>query len=131
DDDSALATITKALAHDVPDNNHAAAVVAGVVHLRRGSTDEARAAFESAVVAADDLLAKTPGLYGALYVRGLARAGLALISGGALDEAMGDYRSALAICDAAGVKRDALRWLDYLRGADAGGRLDALRALLG
>src|SRR5690606_15850995 len=103
DDHAASETITRARTYDVPHNNHVALALAGVVHLRSGDFETAQGAFEASITAAHALLAKTPGLYDALYVRGLARAGLALISGESLDAAADDYRAALALCAAAGV----------------------------
>ncbi len=75
---AARAAIEAAWRYDVPQNNHNAAALRGVIALQQGEATVAAQAFSQTLALADDLLAKTPQLYEALYAKGLALCGLAL-----------------------------------------------------
>jgi hypothetical protein len=75
-------------------------------------------------------LSKTPKYFEALYARGLARAGLALVAGADPQPAIDDYRAALAVCPAAGVVAEQLRALDALMVCPGGELLQSVREVL-
>ena len=75
---NARATIEAALQYDVPQNNHNATALHGIIALRQGDASTARQAFTRAIAQADEILAKTPEYYDALDAKGLALCGLVL-----------------------------------------------------
>jgi tetratricopeptide (TPR) repeat protein len=112
----ALTTIRKARTYDVPENNHAVALLQGVVALHAGERQEAQDAFADSLRLADELLAKTPNLYEALYDRALAHVGV-LACGGSDDHlasARADVAKARAIFAGAGILNDKKRLLEAL-----------------
>ncbi|MGC1378669.1 MAG: toll/interleukin-1 receptor domain-containing protein [Anaerolineales bacterium] len=80
----ARAAIEAALQYDVPDSNHNATALRGIIALRQGERAGAQAAFAQSIAQADEILAKTPDLYDALDAKGLAVCGLILAVGAGL-----------------------------------------------
>jgi tetratricopeptide (TPR) repeat protein len=118
-------------AYDYPTNNAVVAAIQGVVLLRQGDREPARAAFGEALAKADRLLAHTSDNYAALDTKALALGGLALLGDAArLPEAVAAIRAARAVTPAAGVVRDAARLWDALAVADQTGTLAPVRAVL-
>ena len=78
---AARAAAEAARRYDVPQNNHNALALLGVIALRQDDRPAAREAFAAAVAAADGILAQTPEFFGALDAKGLACCGLALCDG--------------------------------------------------
>jgi len=76
--------IETVLQYDVPNSNHSASALHGIIALRQEDTESAQAAFRQAIAQADELLAKTPEYYEALDAKGLALCGLALVERGNL-----------------------------------------------
>ena len=115
--------------YDFPSSNHYASAVLGVIALRQGDTIAARAAFTTALKQANELLAQTPQLYGALDSKGLALCGLALCEGAQhVSAAKEAFRAARAITSAAGIVGQVLRLFDALAQADMTGMLAEVRA---
>lgn len=75
---NARATSEAALQYDVPENNHNATALHGIIALRQGDGNTAQQAFTHASAQADEILAKTPDYFSALDAKGLALSGLAL-----------------------------------------------------
>ncbi len=73
---NARATIEAALQYDVPENNHNASALHGIIALRQGDEVTARGAFVRAIGQADEILSKTAEYYSALDAKGLAICGL-------------------------------------------------------
>jgi tetratricopeptide (TPR) repeat protein len=73
---NARATIEAALQYDVPENNHNASALHGIIALRQGERETAQEAFAKSIAQADEILAKTPEYYSALDAKGLALCGL-------------------------------------------------------
>ena len=124
----ALATIRQARTYDIIANNHAVAGLHGCIALCAGHADEAKRAFEEALTHADALLAKTANQYGALYSRGLALAGLWMVTGDAdyRARATSAYADAMAVNRGAGVlleNRQKLEAVARCAGADVVGWL--------
>ena len=71
--------IEAALQYDVPQNNHNATALHGIIILRQGDTETAREAFVKSITQADEILAKTPDFYDALDAKGLALVGVGLL----------------------------------------------------
>jgi len=133
---AARAAAEAARQYDVPENNHYALALLGIIALRQGDGAAAQEASAAAVAQADTLLAHTPQYYAALDSRGLALCGLALceartrnqVSGRNLvSEATAAYRAARAINRDAGVVNRVLRLFDALAAADTAGVLAGVR----
>lgn len=75
---NARATIEAALQYDVPEHNHNASALHGIIALRQGARETAQEAFAKSIAQTDEILAKTPNYYSALDAKGLALCGLAL-----------------------------------------------------
>ena len=73
---NARATIEAALQYDVPENNHNATALHGIIALRQGERETAQEAFAKSIAQADEILAKTPDYYSALDAKGLALCGI-------------------------------------------------------
>lgn len=127
---AAQQAIEAARQHDVPENNHHAAALHGVIVLRSDNPPVAQTAFTDALTFADALLKQPQTGYAVRYGRALARAGLSLITNGAFDDAKADYEAALAQCSAKGVVQRELRLLQELAKAANGERLKPLIDLL-
>jgi len=135
---AARAAAEAARQYDVPQNNHCALALLGIVALRQGEHAAAQEAFAAAVAQADALLAHTPQYYAALDSRGLALCGLALcearnprnqVSGRNLvSEAAAAFRAARAINRDAGIVSRVLRLFDALAAVDTAGVLEGVRA---
>ena len=65
-------TIEAVLQYDVPQNNHDATALHGIIALRQGERETAQEAFTKSIAQADEILAKTPDYYSALDAKGLA-----------------------------------------------------------
>ena len=74
--------IEAALQYDVPDSNHNASALHGIIALRQGDEVTARGAFVRAIGQADEILSKTAEYYSALDAKGLALCGLILAGRG-------------------------------------------------
>jgi tetratricopeptide (TPR) repeat protein len=115
---------------DIPDNNHNAAALHGVIEMRLGNSVMAQTAFTEAAAFADELLKQPLVDYEVRYARALAKAGLVFIASSSLDAAKADYEAALVQCNAKGVVQQQLRLLEELAKAPNGERLAPLIALL-
>jgi tetratricopeptide (TPR) repeat protein len=105
--------------------------VLGTAYLREGYPTDAGEAFSAALSAAEALLAATDGLIDVLYAKGIACAGQAVT--GKPDMAQAARRAfeqAVAAGPASGFRARALRQLDLLGPADAGGVLTEVRRVL-
>ncbi|MBI5293991.1 MAG: tetratricopeptide repeat protein [Chloroflexi bacterium] len=132
---NACATIEAALQYDVPENNHNASALHGIIALRQGDEVAARGAFVRAIGQADEILSKTAEYYDALDAKGIALSGL-VVSGKwevdsekqkALDEAVEVFRKARKIAPHAGVVKSVLRLFDELVKCDEEGILKDVR----
>jgi len=127
---SAREAAEAARTYDYTPNTADLSAILGVVLLREGTTEQARAAFSEAVVQADALLEQTSDNYHALDTKAIALCGLALLGDTArLPEAIAAMQAARAISRAPGVVGDALRLFDTLAVADQDGTLGPVRAI--
>lgn len=122
----ALATIRQARTYDIAINNHAVAGLHGCIALCAGHADEAKTAFHEALGHVEALLAKTANQYEAMYSRGLALAGLWLVTGedDYQARAVSAYADAMAVNRGAGVllmNRQKLEAVARCAGADVAG----------
>ncbi len=146
---NARATIEAALQYDVPENNHNASALHGIILLRlKDLTGLARQAFLRAIGQADEILSKTAEYYDALDAKGLALCGLAICGedGGQKtvdsgretvddgqrstvyrQQAIEAFRKARQIAPHAGVVKRVLRLFDELAKCDPDGILKAVR----
>jgi tetratricopeptide (TPR) repeat protein len=120
----------------VPQYNHNATALHGIIALRQGERETAQEAFAKSIAQADEILAKTPDYYSALDAKGLALSGLALcevgMDGGRKTEdgvkaAMEAFRKARGIAPHAGVVKSVLRLFDELAKCDNEGILKDVR----
>jgi len=122
--------------HNIVENRYRVVALHGLIQARRGEqVKSVRSLLEEALAITDELLAQTPDLFAAQYIRGLALSGLAILSKGntrstCLAQAQEAYRDARKICDARGVINDASRLLDALQSLDPEDQLAPVRALL-
>ena len=132
---NARATIEAALNYDVPENNHNASALHGLIALRQGERETAQEAFTKSIAQADEILAKTPEYYSALDAKGIALSGL-VVSGKwevdserqkALDEAVETFKKARKIAPHPGVVKSVLRLFDELVKCDGGEILKDVR----
>ncbi|MDP1544817.1 MAG: tetratricopeptide repeat protein, partial [Anaerolineales bacterium] len=135
---NARTTIDVALQYDVPQNNHNATALHGIISLRQGERATAQEAFTKSIAQADEILAKTPEYYSALDAKGIALSGL-VVSGKwevdserqkALDEAIETFRRAREIAPHAGVVKSVLRLFDELVKCDEEGMLKDVREVI-
>ncbi len=131
---NARATIEAALQYDVPEYNHNATALHGIIALRQGERETAQEAFTKSIAQADEILAKTPDYYSALDAKGLALCGLAILDddgrGGrpsALTDAAETFRKARKIAPHAGVVKSVLRLFDELVKCEGGEILKDVR----
>jgi tetratricopeptide (TPR) repeat protein len=132
---NARATIETALQYNVPNNNHNATALHGIIALRQGEWETAQEAFAKSIAQADEILAKTPDYYEALDAKGLALSALTicdlrlLIDGREelLAEAVETFRKAREIAPHAGVVKSVLRLFDELVKCDEEGALKDVR----
>jgi len=122
----------------VPQYNHDATVLHGIIALRQGERETAQEAFTKSIAQADEILAKTPDYYSALDAKGIALSGL-VVSGKwevdserqkALDEAIETFRKARKIAPHAGVVKSVLRLFDELVKCDEEGVLKGVREVI-
>jgi tetratricopeptide (TPR) repeat protein len=127
---NARSTIETALQYDVPQYNHNARALHGIVALRQVDGVTARGAFVRAIEQADEILAKTPEYYDALDAKGLALCGLILCSGDSRitpTDAIETFRAARKIAPHVGVIKSVLRLFDELAKCDKGRILKDVR----
>jgi tetratricopeptide (TPR) repeat protein len=131
---NAHATIKAALQYDVPENNHNAAALSGIITLRQGERQTAQEAFTKSIAQADELLAKTPDFYSALDAKGLALCGATIPADDGqltvddrIAEAVEAFRKARKIAPHAGVIKHVLRLFDELVKCDKEGILKDVR----
>ena len=152
---NARVTIEAALQYDVPQNNHNASALHGIIALRQGERETAQEAFTKSIAQADEILVKTPDYYSALDAKGLALCGLILagrsdpsmptktsdgkpvppdkvtVSDGrvatTIDDAIETFQKARKIAPHAGVVKSVLRLFDELVKCDEGGILKDVR----
>jgi tetratricopeptide (TPR) repeat protein len=132
---NACATIEAALQYDVPENNHNATALHGIIALRQGERQTAQEAFTKSIAQADEILAKTRDYYSALDAKGLALSGLSVIGNWRLDgerdklhaEAIETFKQARKIAPHAGVVKSVLRLFDELVKCDEEGMLKEVR----
>jgi hypothetical protein len=110
----------------VPENNHNAFALLGIIALAQTDVAAGRTAFTNAIAHADALLARTPELYDALDARGIALCGLVLVGAhsGApiqINDAVATFRRARTINRDAGVVARVIRQLDALARAHPNG----------
>jgi tetratricopeptide (TPR) repeat protein len=129
---NARATIEAALQYDVPQFNHNASVLQGIITLRQENVNAANQAFKRAIAQADEILAKTPDYYDALDAKGLASCGLAICDDKKyVAEAIETFRAARKIAPHAGVVKRVLRLFDELVKCDEEGILKEVREAVG
>jgi tetratricopeptide (TPR) repeat protein len=135
----ALNKINAALQYDVPQNNHNATALHGIIALRQGERETAQEAFTKSIAQADEILAKTPDYYSALDAKGLALCGRAVCGGWKMEdggrmrdeviaEAVETFRKARKIAPHAGVVKSVLRLFDELAKCDGEGILKEVRS---
>ena len=155
---NARAAIEAALGYDVPENNHNASALHGIIALRQGERKTAQEAFTKSIAQADEILAKTPEYYSALDAKGLAVCGLILAGRGdpsmptetndgktvppdkvtvsagrvapTVDDAIETFRKARKIALHAGVVKSVLRLFDELVKCDEGEILKDVREVI-
>lgn len=111
-------------------NEYEAKIMYGLTLVGLDDPETARTVFENAIPDADAALATTPDLFDTFYIRGVAKAGLALVTQGDLQPSMDDYQSGRAICAAQGVVAEHLLCLDALIACPGGERLHPIRSVL-
>jgi hypothetical protein len=117
--------------YDIPENNHEVFALMGVIALRQGNIEGARASFSEAVAKADAILALTAKFYNALDAKGMALCGLALCSVADRDsikQAVVAFRAARAITKSKGTVGRLLKLFDVLAMMDTVGLLKEVRA---
>lgn len=152
---NARATIEAALQYDVPENNHNASALHGIIALRQGDEVAAGGAFLRAIGQADEILSKTAEYYDALDAKGLAICGLILAGRGdpsmpaetnasktvppdkstvsagrvapTVDDAIETFRKARKIAPHAGIVKSVLRLFDELMKCEGGEILKDVR----
>jgi tetratricopeptide (TPR) repeat protein len=147
---NARATIEAALQYDVPQFNHNATALHGIIALRQGERETAQEAFAKSIAQADEILAKTPDYYSALDAKGLALCGAAIAADNGrrtVDDPTGTLRSgqssmvyrqqaieafqkARKIAPHAGVVKSMLRLFDELVKCDEEGILKGVREVI-
>jgi tetratricopeptide (TPR) repeat protein len=155
---NARATIEAALQYDVPQNNHNASALHGIIALLQRDEVAARGAFVRAIGQADEILSKTAEYYSALDAKGLAICGLILAGRGdpsmptetnddktvppdkstvsagrvapTIDDAIETFRKARKIAPHAGVVKSVLRLFDELVKCDEEGVLKDVRKVI-
>ncbi|MBK9600919.1 MAG: hypothetical protein IPO36_03610 [Anaerolineales bacterium] len=129
---NARATIEAALQYDVPQNNHNATALHGIIALRQGERETAQEAFAKSIGQADEILSKTAEYYSALDAKGLALCGIAIVGAtqwvAPTDDAIQTFRAARKIAPHAGVVKSVLRLFDELVKCDEDNILKDVRA---
>ncbi len=137
---NACAAIEAALQYDVPQYNHNATALHGIIALRQGERETAQEAFSKSIAQADEILVKTPDYYSALDAKGLALCGSAVSREWRVEnskerdelvaEAMEIFRKARKIAPHAGVVKSVLRLFDELVKCDGEGILKDVREVI-
>jgi len=137
---SAQKMIETAVSFDVPENNHNATALHGIIALRQGERETAQEAFTKSTAQADEILAKTPDYYSALDAKGLALCGSAVSREWRIEnskerdeiiaEAVETFRKARKIAPHAGVVKSVLRLFDELVKCDEEGVLKDVRKVI-
>jgi len=138
---NARTTIEAALQYDVPQINHIATALHGIIALRQGERANAQEAFTKSIAQADEILTKTPDYYSALDAKGLALCGRAVSGewkvgsgererGEIIAEAVETFRKARKIAPHAGVVKSVLRLFDELVKCDEEGVLKDVREVI-
>jgi hypothetical protein len=137
---NARTAIESALHYDVPQNNHNASALHGIIALRQGDEVTARGAFVRAIGQADEILSKTAEYYSALDAKGLSLAGLTILDlrfsigeserNKHLSEAVEALKKARKIAPHAGVVKSVLRLFDELVKCDKDGVLKDVREVI-
>ena len=126
---NARTTIEAALQYDVPQYNHDANALHGIIALRQMEKETAQEAFTKSIAQADEILAKTPDFYSSLDAKGLALCGLALCADKKyIPDAIETFRAARKIAPHAGVVKSVLRLFDELVKCDEEGILKDVRS---
>jgi tetratricopeptide (TPR) repeat protein len=115
--------------HDEPENNPNVFLLLGIIALKQKECGVAGAAFGTAVMHADAMLARSARNYNSLYSKALALCGLSLC--GRRDHvltALNAYQAAHSICGADGILRRVGRFLDVLAQEDPGAVLSPIIA---
>ncbi len=128
---NARSTIDAALQYDVPQNNHNAMALRGIIALRQKDVNTARDAFVRALAQADEILATTPNYFEALDAKGLALSGLAVCEGQQyISRAIDAFRTARKVAPHAGVLKRVVRLFDELVKCDEEGILKIVRKVI-
>ncbi|MBI5825681.1 MAG: tetratricopeptide repeat protein [Chloroflexi bacterium] len=132
---NARATIEAALQYDVPQYNHNATALHGIIALRQGERATAQEAFTKSIAQADEILAKTPDYYSALDAKGLSICGLLICDlrlkkDDLRSDAVETFRKARKIAPHAGVVKSVLRLFDELVKCDEEGVLKGVREVI-
>ncbi|MCI0709600.1 MAG: hypothetical protein L0154_05490, partial [Chloroflexi bacterium] len=130
-----LTRLQQLLDKDILLINHRALVYRGLLLLRRGQVHEAMFTFEQALVAADQVLDRTPGYFRARYTRGLALAGMALRTMDndrmtAIVHAQDAYQDAFQSCSAAGIIEQETQLIAALAPLDESELLEPLLRII-
>jgi hypothetical protein len=117
----------------VPENNHSASTLHGIIALRQGNKAIGCQAFPRAIAQTDEILAKTPEYYDALDAKGLALCGLAICNDKKyVIDATEAFKMARKIAPHYGIVKQNLRLFDELAKCDTEGILkDARQAVEG
>ena len=134
---NAHATIKAALQYNVPEYNHNANALHGIIAMRQGDASAAHQSFTRAIAQADEILAVTPEYYDALDAKGLALSGLVICDlrlkieepeqDKLLSDAVETFRKARKIAPHAGIVKRNLRLFDELAKCDPEGLLEGVR----
>jgi tetratricopeptide (TPR) repeat protein len=145
---NARAASEAALQFDVPQYNHDASALHGIIALRQGESETAQEAFAKSIAQADEILAKTPEYYSALDAKGLSICGLLIcarddgrqtvddgqskmVNGQSsivlVQQAIETFHAARKIAPHAGVVKSVLRLFDELVKCEGGEILKDVR----
>jgi tetratricopeptide (TPR) repeat protein len=129
---AARAAAESACENMFPENLHNSSVLLGMIALKQGEKEVARAAFQRAIERADHAVALNNTNANALDCKGLAQCGLALCDDHEqISLAVSTYRAARAINRHPGIIRNAVRWLDTLAILDSSALLEDARRAAG
>lgn len=125
----AEASAARAAQFSVPENNHLILVLQGIIQLRKGAPETARAFFDDAISRCERMLDFTAQNFGAIDAKALAACGLALCDESiSTDKAIELFLSARAINRDAGVIARITTLFNELAKAPGGARLEPVRS---
>jgi tetratricopeptide (TPR) repeat protein len=130
---NARTIIESALQYEVPQNNHNASTLHGIIALRQGDASTAHQAVTHSISQAAEILAKTFDYYDALDAKGLALCGLMLstddshLKDDCHLQAIETFRKARKIAPHVGIVKRNLRLFDELAKCDEEGILKDVR----